>query len=191
MDPVILYIHGFASSGHSAKAGVLKAHFGAVYAPSLSHIPALAVETLEEFLAALGRPPLLVGSSLGGYYALHLSAKHGLPAVLVNPVVMLNLPLGRFIGMNRHYFDGSQFEFTLEHLKQLEGLETRSADPGRLLLLLQLGDALLDHRQTLAALPGARAVVDPGGHHGFEDFPARMAAIRAFARDCNHLLTVS
>jgi len=180
MQRPILYIHGFASSGRSHKATVLKAHFPEVYAPTLSHVPELAIETLGEFVTALGRDPLLVGSSLGGFYALHLSETLRLPAVLVNPVVHLNLPGDRLLGLHQSYFDGSRFEFTEVHLQSLARFDSRTPDQSRLLLLLQMGDELLDHRQTMRLLPDARRVVDPDGDHGFSHFERRIPAVREF-----------
>ena len=45
--------------------------------PALHHHPREAIGQLEQAIAELGRP-LLVGSSLGGYYATHLAERHGL-----------------------------------------------------------------------------------------------------------------
>ncbi len=181
MNRPILYIHGFASSGHSAKAKILRQHFDPVYTPSLSHIPALAVETLASFIQALPTPPLLIGSSLGGYYALYLSQRFHLPAVLINPVTRFELPLHEVVGLNRHYYDGSRFEFTAQHLESLRHYETRHRNQNQVLLLLQLGDALIDQQKTLAWLPEAHTVIEQGGSHEYQDFASKMALIRDFA----------
>lgn len=182
MDRPVLYIHGFASSGRSAKAADLKGRFPEVYAPTLSHIPELAVETLEQFIAALRpRRPLLVGSSLGGYYALHLSGATGLPAVLVNPVTAIEPPLTQVVGLQHSYFDGSGFEFTAEHVKSLQALAPEAADPARLLVLVQLGDEVIDQAATLERLAGARTVVEAGGDHAFRSFAERLPEVEAFA----------
>ena len=184
MNRPILYIHGFASSGHSAKAADLKGRFPEVYAPTLSHIPALAVETLEQFITALGpRRPLLVGSSLGGYYALHLSGATGLPAVLVNPVTAIEPPLTEVVGMQHSYFDGSTFEFTADHVKSLQGLQPAAAEPARLLVLVQLGDEVIDQAATLERLDGAQTVVEAGGDHAYRNFAERLPEIEDFAAD--------
>ena len=50
--------------------------------PALHHHPRQALPELEAAVAELGRP-LLVGSSLGGYYATHLAERHGLKALMV------------------------------------------------------------------------------------------------------------
>lgn len=181
MTRPLLYIHGFASSAHSHKAQVLRHHFPRVFAPSLSHIPTLAIETLEEFLRALPEPPLLIGSSLGGYYALYLSQRYDLPAVLINPVVQLTAPLDQVLGMNRHYFDGSQFEFTAGHLDALRHFACPGARTDKLLLMVQLGDELIDHHATINFLPGARMEIEEGGNHAYEHFETRLELIQRFA----------
>jgi len=183
MNRPLLYIHGFASSGHSKKAQVLRRHFDDVYAPSLSHIPPLAMETLEEFIRALPEAPLLIGSSLGGYYALYLSRRHELPAVLINPVVQLSEPLEQVLGMNRHYYDGSQFEFTAMHLESLRQYACPNARTDKLLLMVQLGDELINHHTTVGFLPGARLDVEEGGNHAYEHFESKMELIRRFTME--------
>jgi len=177
----LLYIHGFASSGHSHKGQVLRKHFEEVYTPSLSHIPELAVETLEQFIDAMPEPPVLLGSSLGGYYALYLSQKLSLPAVLVNPVVRLGDEMERLIGLHRSYFDDSQFEFTAAHLQSLHDYLRPAPRSDRLLLMVQMGDEVLDHHQTLSHLPGAQQLIELGGNHAFEGFENHMQSIAEFA----------
>ncbi len=90
MSGSILYIHGFNSSPLSAKARQLQAvmqHLGLIdrlRLPALHHHPRQAIEQLEGCIAELDAP-LLVGSSLGGYYATYLAERHGLKALLINP----------------------------------------------------------------------------------------------------------
>jgi uncharacterized protein len=183
----LLYIHGFASSGHSHKGQLLRKHFEEVYTPSLSHIPALAIETLEQFIEALPQPPLLLGSSLGGYYALFLSQRLSLPAVLINPVVHLRPGIEQLVGMKHHYYDGSQFEFTEAHLQSLHDYYCPAPRSDRLLLMVQMGDEVIDHHQTLQQLPGAQQVIELGGDHAFQDFDKHMSTIGNFASICQAL----
>lgn len=178
----LLYVHGFGSTGHSQKARVLKAHFSEVYAPSLNPVPELAVETLEEFIRALDHKVALVGSSLGGFYALYLAQRHGLPAVLVNPALGPWEPLLSSVGIMHNYYDGARFEWTTRHVDTLHRFAVPAPDTRRLLLMLQLGDELLDHRQTLAQLAGAEVMVEEGGDHGYVDFASKMDAVADFLR---------
>ena len=88
----ILYLHGLNSSPTSLKASLLVraiAQMGLadrLRVPALHHHPRQAIAQLERLILELDRP-LLVGSSLGGYYATHLAERHGLRALLINPAV--------------------------------------------------------------------------------------------------------
>ena len=88
MSASILYIHGFNSAPASNKASQLTTVMGTLglsdqlRVPALHHHPRQAILQLEQAIAQLGRP-LLVGSSLGGYYATHLAERHGLKALNV------------------------------------------------------------------------------------------------------------
>ena len=82
----ILYLHGFASCGEGNKSTLLKAYFGAdsVIAPDLPPSPIDAIHSIEEILGS-SKIDILIGSSLGGYYATVLAEKYGMKAVLLNP----------------------------------------------------------------------------------------------------------
>ena len=78
---LIIYIHGFNSSPASFKARLLHERLAALgraeefAAPALPHRPAAAAALLEG-LAREHPQALLVGSSLGGYYATWPPACH-------------------------------------------------------------------------------------------------------------------
>ena len=75
---MILFIHGFSSHGYGSKAKALRAFSiqkgEPFFAPSLSYVPELAMQTLEELLLVCDDVKL-IGSSLGGYYAIYLAEK--------------------------------------------------------------------------------------------------------------------
>ena len=79
---MIIYIHGFGSSGEASKAKMLRAYCQEnkirFIAPSLPTIPDLAIKTLSELIESYqdNEPVHLMGSSLGGYYSLYLSDKY-------------------------------------------------------------------------------------------------------------------
>ncbi len=180
---MILYIHGFASSGLGAKARIVREYFGdEAFAPSLSYVPDLAVDTLEQIVrqARRRKEPLgLIGSSLGGYYALWLSERYDLPAVLVNPSIRPWKTLAAQTGTGANYYDGARFEWTPSHVRQLK--KYRHASRGRrCLLMLQTGDEILDYRVALEALPEAESLVVEGGDHSFRDFKEYLPRIRSF-----------
>ena len=84
-----IYIHGFGGSGEGVKAKLFREYFKdkkeGFIAPSLSYIPELVIKTLEELIESYNSDVTLIGSSLGGYYAIYLSQKYSLKTVLLNP----------------------------------------------------------------------------------------------------------
>jgi len=196
-DPVYIYVHGFNSSPASWKAQQLQQALQAqgaeqnFYCPELSHWPARAIEQLEQLLDRLraeGCKPLLIGSSLGGYYSSYLverAARRGesLKAVLVNPAVYPYRLLEAWLGENQNLYTAERYRLTRRHLEQLLALDTHApSEPERYLLLVQTGDETLDYREAVDKFVGVARFVQPGGSHGFDRFEQLIPAIQAFAR---------
>lgn len=111
---------------------------------------------------------LLVGSSLGGFYATVLAEKHHLNAVLINPAVISQLPMEGFIGTHQWLYTGEPFEFTAQHIAELRAMDLpRVTNPQRFWLMLEEGDETLDYRQAVAYYAGAKQTVLTGGDHTF------------------------
>ncbi len=181
---MLLYIHGFGSSGQGEKVSLLRQKLGKkVLAPSLSPIPDLAVDTLDQiisFAIGCGVRPGLVGSSLGGYYATYFADKYALKAVLINPSVRPYETLASHIGLNHSFFDFSNYEFTQKHIDSLKKYAVKKPDTKHFMVLLQTGDEVLDFRQAAAKFAGARIDIEEGGSHGYEGFGRKIPDIVAF-----------
>lgn len=185
----VIYLHGFNSSPASQKARLFAEYCQAqglrdVVVPALSYDPAQALRTLEACIGEVGeRVALLVGSSLGGYYATYLAERHGLKAALINPAVAPCDKLPReILGRHRNYYTHEEYEFTQEHVAFLRTLNVESIrDPARYLLLVQTGDTTLDYRLAVRLYAGCRQVVQEGGSHSFDNFAAVLPLILQFA----------
>lgn len=186
----VLYIHGFNSSPESQKARIIARHCRQLQPPPSIQIPALppdpdAAIALLESLVREHEPNLLVGSSLGGYYATWLAERHGLKAVLINPAVSPWRHLAReFLGRHRNPHSGEEFEITPAHLESLRRLDVEQPSrPENFLLLAQTGDEVLDYRLAVERYAGAWQIIQEGGNHAFEDFEAMLPQIFAFATE--------
>ncbi|MFC5696860.1 YqiA/YcfP family alpha/beta fold hydrolase [Pseudomonas sp. GCM10022186] len=186
-QPSILYIHGFNSSPASHKARQLSALMqrlglaGCLRVPALHHHPRQAMVQLEAAIAELGRP-VLVGSSLGGYYATHLAERHGLKAVLINPAVAPHRLFDGRLGPQKNYYSDETWELTTEHVQALAELEVPPPqDPARYQVWLQTADETLDYRQAERYYRACALRIEAGGDHGFQNFPAHLPALLAFA----------
>lgn len=185
---MILYLHGFRSSPASQKVQRLAAHLrerglaDQLWCEQLPVSPKAAVALAETAMARSPRPPTLVGSSLGGFYATWLAEKHGLRAVLINPAVVAHLCLAEFVGLQTNLYTGETFDFTPAHVAEIEALDvTQITRPERYWLLAETGDELLDYRQAAAKYQGARQTIIEGGDHGFQHFGDFLDPILAFA----------
>jgi uncharacterized protein len=123
---MIFYFHGFASSGKSWKAGVLKMHFPdmPILTPTLPIDPAEVVKTFEQVVREKGKPKLIIGSSLGGFYAYYAATIFKIPAVLINPSTTPWVTLAGYVGPNKRYYSGEPFQWKETYLKTLKQLKT-------------------------------------------------------------------
>lgn len=181
---MILYIHGFGSSGNGGKASLFREYFEEeVIAPSLSYVPNLAIDTLEQIIEIYLSQDInvgLVGSSLGGYYAIYLADKYDLKAVLINPSIYPYKTLDK-VGMAMNYYDMSSFEVTAEHIQTLKGFEVKQIEnQENFMTLLQTEDEVLDYNQAVEKLPNSELIIEEGGNHSFENIESYFRKISSF-----------
>ena len=181
---MIIYIHGFGGSGQGSKAKAFREYFNSIgesfIAPSLSYVPELAINTLEELIASYDKDVYLIGSSLGGFYAIYLSSKHNLQAVLLNPSVNPRITLNRAIGKAPNFYDDSSFSWSEKHLNMLKQYEIKDVKKNLFMLLTQKGDELLDYKEAVEKLDGCKMTVEEGGSHGFDGVERHLETIMEF-----------
>ncbi|KIH85660.1 YqiA/YcfP family alpha/beta fold hydrolase [Pseudomonas batumici] len=187
MSASILYIHGFNSSPLSHKASQLIALMerlglaAQLRVPALHHHPRQAMVQLEAAIAELGRP-LLVGSSLGGYYATCLAERHGLKALLVNPAVAPHRMFDGHLGPQQNFYSGETWELTHDHVTALAELEVPAPqDPQRFQVWLQTADETLDYRAAQQYYRACALRIQAGGDHSFQGFAEQLPALLSFA----------
>jgi len=185
--PTLIYIHGFNSSPASHKARELVAACAGLglaaqlRVPALHHDPRQAIAQLEAEIAGAGRP-VLVGSSLGGYYATHLAERHGLRALLINPAVRVQRYFQRYLGPQQNFYSGERWELTAAHVAALAALEVPPPQsPERFVVWLQAGDETLDYRDAADYYRHCTVEIEAGGDHGYQGFAARIPELLAFA----------
>lgn len=146
-------------------------------------VPASEVVALvDSVIAGCATPPTLIGSSQGGYYATHFAEKHGLKAVLINPVVLSALDTKLFLGDHANFHTGERFTYTPAMMDAFRALNVPAITrPERYWLLGELGDEVLDCAAAVRHYAGARQTILPGGDHSFTRFDDYLDEILAFA----------
>ena len=180
---MFLYIHGFAGSKESKKAQVLKEYFQSeVIEPiSFSFKPKEAIKELSDYIESLDYKKLmLVGSSLGGYYAMYLANKYNIYGTLLNPATKPYILLEQFVGENKNLHSGEKFDFKKEYLDDLKALEVKNIDSSKFLLLTQRGDELIDADIAINELKNSEKIIIEGGSHSFLDFEKYLPSVKKF-----------
>lgn len=148
---MILYFHGFGSHGKSWKVELLRKHLPSVtiISPTLPVDPVDIVNFAEDEMSRSTERTLLVGSSLGGFYAYCFAMLHNLKAVILNPAMTPWIQLIPYIGINTRNETGEIFEWKreyLDHLKKMNDNVIGQKTPhSNLHFFLSTDDESLDH----------------------------------------------
>jgi predicted esterase YcpF (UPF0227 family) len=173
---MIVYLHGFASSGASDKVTALKERFGddKVIAPDLPFDPdevfSLMHNIVHNFMKTRGPDEKLVfvGTSLGAFYANHFGHLYDSCAVLVNPSVTPSETLKEKLGPNKNYHTGEEFLVSLAHLDKLDDMREyvrRIYEPSLISLFVAKDDEVIPYESMLEGFPYATtAILENGGH---------------------------
>lgn len=185
---MILYLHGFRSSPRSMKARLLAQkmdELGRAAEWRCPQLPASPKEAIALALALVDGVPatelVVIGSSLGGYYATWLAERLGCRAALLNPAVVPLKDLDKHVGVSTQYHSDEPFEFRREYIDELRALAVpQITRPQRYYLLAASGDEVLDYRDMLAHYPGADQHLIQGSDHGISEFALYLPAVLAF-----------
>lgn len=184
---MVIYIHGFGGSGEGKKAQVFREYFGAkgeaFIAPSLSYVPELAIKTLEELIESYGKKVTLIGSSLGGFYAIYLANKYNVNAVLLNPSIYPYITLKDYVGDAPSFYDESSFTWKNTHISMLESYMVKKVREENYMLLVQTGDEILDYKEAVSKFAKATCIVEEGGNHSFENIQEYFVQIEKFLKN--------
>ena len=182
----LLYIHGFNSSSLSYKAQQLKAWLANTHptvnfiCPDLPDQPHRAIAVLEQQLSS-SPDCALIGSSLGGFYALYLAEKYQLPAVMVNPAIKPWLLLQNYLGQQHNYHRDHHWLLDRQTVEQLKAYDVAEPSAPHLLrLYLQTGDETLDYQVAANRYPSIMQIIEIGGDHSFTHFERHFDDIAKF-----------
>ncbi len=180
----IYYLHGFNSDGDSWKATALAKHFpqAAVHAPDLPADPAEVMRQLTAMIGEVAEDTVFFGTSLGGFYALCLSAYYARPAFLFNPSLIPHETLHRGIGEWTTFTKQRPYHFKLAYLPVLEGQYTayrQNIDPALLHFFLAEDDDILDLSSIPQTYPNAATLRwYPNTGHRFDKFERALRDIK-------------
>ena len=186
----IIYLHGFKSGSLSIKGQLIQAYCqqhsaDQVHLPDLNMSPEQVLSHVGEMIQRLDEV-VLIGSSLGGFYATQLVAKYHVPAVLINPAMQPWQLFEDLFGIEQIPLKVTEsWTLDTDQLQQLQSIaNTRLNHADKILVLLQQGDEVLDYRQAQryysAAQPSSLILTDMDGNHAMDDFEEKLPLILEF-----------
>ena len=189
----MLYIHGFNSSPLSLKAEQTRLYLAekypevGFYCPQLATSPKGAIAQLEQLIEQQPSDTqwLIIGSSLGGYFASYLTEKYQCLAVLVNPAIKPYELLADYMGEQVNPYTQEVYHVTPAHMKQLQMLEQSKPTPdcekkNNYLVMVQTADEVLNYQQAVEKYQYCQLVVEVGGDHSFINFDKQLPKIAQF-----------
>lgn len=187
----IIYLHGFQSSPLSIKGQYIQAfcqNQHHVHLPDLNMPPEQVLAHVSEMIECLDQV-VLIGSSLGGFYATQLVAKHAVPAVLINPAMRPWQLFHDLFGSELPYAVNAKWTLDQTQLDQLEQMAVPFVqDADKILVLLQQDDEVLDYREAQRYYSNAAhqsmIMTEANGNHAMDNFADKIPMALQFLSDC-------
>ena len=188
---LVVYLHGFRSSPNSSKAVKTKKAIKALsttdnpihwYCPQLLASPKQSMDMVIEYIQANPVDRLIViGSSLGGFYANYLAERYQCKAVTLNPAVRAPRELAPHVGVMTAYDSDEPFDFRPEYIDELCALQVeRLTRPENYFLIAAKGDELLDWKEMVDFYSGAQQLVLEGSDHGISEYSEYLPQVMRF-----------
>ena len=110
----IIYFHGFNSASKKGnKYLALESVFNQeIHIPNLDYTSPTLFENTREYLNSLNGRKLVVGTSLGGYMAMHFATLGKCEAWVFNPTTNPHKSLKKYLGTQTNFVTGEVYEWT-------------------------------------------------------------------------------
>lgn len=164
----ILYIHGYNGTPDGPKLDMLRKEYqsATIFAPQHDGVPDHVHDLLDGIASTMDDPEdVIIGNSLGGFWANLFSLRYGVPALLINPVVS---PLKALETLG--------CPFAVEYAPYEKEVKADAISPRT--VLLAEDDEVLCYRDAFEFFSGiCRVELLKSGGHGMND-PESIAIIR-------------
>ena len=175
---MIIYLHGFGSTGSSPKVDALRKRFGTdnVIAPDLPMDPEMVSKLVDNLVKLFlkfrkeSEKLIFVGTSLGAFYANYFGHLYDCPIVVVNPSGKPSETLQSKLGVNYNYLTGEEFIVSVAHLEKLNVMRQyiqESYSPSLINLFVAKDDEVISYETMLENFPHVKVTMMEDGGHRF------------------------
>lgn len=167
----IIYLHGFNSNGNGRTANALKEFYKeGVITPSYDFVN--ADKTYEEIDSLIqkfkGEQIILVGTSLGGFWANYFAERYSLPCVLANPALNPSNSLKKYIGFNKNFITNESYFFLEENANSFAKYENTNNNAEKY-VLLSVKDEIIPYEPSTKVFKEKHLVIDNEEGHQIKD----------------------
>lgn len=194
---MILYLHGFLSTGNSIKAQWFKQAFKALGVEVLTPTYPLAspqksidflIEYIDHKLNNKSLTPAwqIFGSSMGGFYGEILSEKYQVPLVMINPALNPVPVFQEHMGQHSHPKTGEEILIDETFIQALETVRLKTAVSSPSCLLLDKADEVIPYQfafDKYQDVDYAKVLAFEGGDHAFQHLEQSWPEVKQFVMD--------
>jgi predicted esterase YcpF (UPF0227 family) len=183
---MLIYLHGLNSSGRSQKAEILRQKLAPVpvVAPSYpAHRPDDAIAVLSDFFDSFAghEKPLVVGSSMGGFYGQYLARRYPMAHLfMINPALKPWDLMAEVEGQRMTTAEGVEYQIDNALIERTRkyGIDDPCAGIATTLFLDE-GDEVIDYGIAASMYADCgRVIVFEGGDHAFQHVDDAIKVIR-------------
>ena len=184
----LVYLHGLNSSNRSQKAEILRQRLAPVpvVTPSYpAHRPDDAIAVLSEVFDGFAeqKQPLVVGSSMGGFYGQYLARRYPMAHLfMINPALRPWDLMAEYLGQRMTTAEGAEYKIDRALIESTRKYGISEPCAGiSTTLFLDRGDEVIDYRIAESIYADcARVMVFEGGDHAFQHLDQAIEVIREF-----------
>lgn len=172
----IIYLHGFGSSGNSDKAKLLRSVYPkeefTIISPDLPVNHTKAINLIKQLLSKKGNY-ILVGTSLGGFYADYFNKIADIPIAIFNPLVDVK-QFESHIGLNPDYANGGEFLYTKKDytdILKIDNFKNQHQTSAPSFIVVSKDDDVCDYRKAVDYFTEDNQILEVvnQGSHRFTD----------------------
>jgi predicted esterase YcpF (UPF0227 family) len=184
MMAILIYLHGF-NSGFDKNAEKIKSleTVAPVVGKTVDYTNPSDVASLEQFIKSKDSTKdevILIGTSLGGYFARYFAKKFKMRCILLNPALKPESTLSKFLGKNKNYITDKTTELTEKDIEALKKYKVSGSTGSGMLTILATDDELIDHHDTHKELKKHSDVHHTTGGHRMNDITSQIPKIQKF-----------
>lgn len=148
----VIYLHGFNSDENSTTIKNLRKTFPDLIGISYDYISAdtahQEIKRTIETTLKIDTDIIIVGTSLGAFWAHYFAQKYGLKCVLLNPSLYPWLSLSKYIGMNKNFNSGVERILTVDDVAAYKKYETEIIPGIFRVVVLGIKDDVINYGDT-------------------------------------------